>query len=159
MFLKLKPNSHKRSYSSRVSTLLVFIFETWLTAWFYYLLLVLSRDVQHNPGPKRSCNHAFPICQWGLNSISTHDCGRVFLLKACIAAHKFDTIFISETYLDFNTPSDNNILEISSYNFVCSDHHSKNKRGGVCIYLKKLILTLVNVQYLQESISFEIKIG
>ena len=83
----------------------------------------------------------------------------MFLLKAYIAIYKFDIICISETYLDSSTPSDDNNLEISGYNLVHSDHPSNNKRGGVCIYYKTFLhLRIVNVQYLQESISFEIQI-
>ena len=60
----------------------------------------------------------------------------MFLLKACIAFHKFDIICISDTYLDCSTPCDDSDLEISGYTLVCSDHPSNNKRGGVCIYYK-----------------------
>ena len=69
----------------------------------------------------------------------------MFLHKAYIAIHKFDIICKSETYLDSNTP-DNNNLEISGHNLVRSDHPPNNKRGSVCIYYKG---------YLQESICFE----
>ena len=70
------------------------------------------------------------------NSISAHSYAKVFLIKASNAIHQFNIICISETYLDSSTPSDDNNLEISGYNLVCSDHPSKNKRGGVCIYCK-----------------------
>ena len=83
----------------------------------------------------------------------------MFLLKAHIAIHKIDIICKSETYLDSSTPSDDSNLEISGYTLVCSDHPSNNKRGGVCIYYKGFLpLRILNVQYLQESICFELKI-
>ena len=44
--------------------------------------------------------------------MSVHNYAKVFLLKALIAIHKFDIICISEKYLDFNTTSDENNLEI-----------------------------------------------
>ena len=56
-------------------------------------------------------------------------------------------------------------MEISGYTFlgkflVCSDHPSNNKRGGVCIFYKSFLsLKILDVQYLQESICFEFKIG
>ena len=66
-------------------------------------------------------------------------------------------ILISQTYLDTSTPDDSN-LEISGYPLVRSVHPSNNKRGGVCIYYKSFLpLRILNVQYLQESICFELK--
>ena len=84
----------------------------------------------------------------------------MFLLKAYTAIHKFDIICISETYLDFNTSPDDSNLEISCYNLIWSDHPSNNKQGGICIYYNHFLpLRILNVQYLQECINFEIKIG
>ena len=101
----------------------------------------------------------FSICHWNVNSISAHNYSKVFLLKAYIAIHKFDIICISETYLDSSTPSDDSNLEISGYTLVRSDHPSNNKRGDVCSYYKSYLpLRILNVQYLQESIRFELKI-
>ena len=120
---------------------LVVIIKTWLATWFYSLLLLLSGDAELNPGPKRNYSCAFSICHWNLNSISAHNYVKVFLL--------FDIICISETYLDSSTPSDDSNLEISGYTLVCSDHHSNNKREGVCIYYKSLLpLRILDVQYL-----------
>ena len=84
----------------------------------------------------------------------------MLLVKDYIAIHKLDIICISETYLESSTPSDDNNLEISEYTLVRSDHPSKNKRSGVCIYYKNFLpFRIVNVQYLQESICFELNIG
>ena len=125
VFLILKLNSCKRSNNSRVSPILVVIIKTWLATWFYSLLLLLSGDVELNPGPKRNYSNAFSICHWNLNSISAHNYAKVFLLKAYTAIHKFDIICISEIYLDSSTSSDDNNLEISEYTLVRSDHPSK----------------------------------
>ena len=51
------------------------------------------------------------------------------------------------------------ILEISGYALVLSYHPSNNKREGVCIYYKSFLpLRVFSVQYLKESIFFELKI-
>ena len=48
----------------------------------------------------------------------------------------------------------------SGYNLIRSEHHSNNKRGGVCIYYKNfLALGVLSIQYLQECINFELNIG
>ena len=84
----------------------------------------------------------------------------MFVLKAYIASHKFDNICILETYLDSSASSYDSNLEISGHILVCSDHLSNNNRGVICIYYKSyLTLRILNVQYLQKSICFELNIG
>ena len=102
----------------------------------YSLLLMLSGDVEINPGPLSSFKKIFPICHWNVNSISAHDYSKSFLLKAHIILHQFDIICLSETYLDPAIPNDDDILQTPGYTLICSDHSSNTKRGGACIYYK-----------------------
>ena len=59
-----------------------------------------------------------------------------YFLNSYNSLHKFDVMYLSETYLDSNTPLDDDNLEISGYTLVRSDHSSNTKRGGVCLYYK-----------------------
>ena len=77
------------------------------------MLVVLSGDVEVNPRSKNSVNECLSICHWNLNSISTYDCSKLFLLNAFISVHKFDIICLSETYLDSTVPLDDDNLVIS----------------------------------------------
>ena len=148
MFLILKPTIH-----------MYVIIKTCLATWFYSLLL-LSGDVELNPGPKLNYSYAFSICHWNLNSISAHNYAQMFVFKAYIAIHKFDNICISEIYLDSSTSSYDSNLKISGHTLVRPDHPSNNNRGVICIYYKSyLTLRILNVQYLQNSICFELNIG
>ena len=84
----------------------------------------------------------------------------MFLLRAYIAVHKFAVIYLSETYLDSTVASDDENLEITGYNLVRSDHPANTKRGGVCLYYKTCLpLRVLDIQYLNECINFELKIG
>ena len=134
LLILLTLNRCRRTNNSRLSPFHVAVIKTWVAAWFYSLLLLLSGDVELNAGPKRNSSNAFSICLWNLSSISTHNYAKVFLLKAYLAIHKFDIVSISEIYLDSSTFSDENNSEISGYTLVRSDHPFNNKRGGVCIY-------------------------
>ena len=121
---------------------------------------MLSGDVEINPGPLSNCKEYFSICLWNLNSISVHGYSKLFLLKAYIILHKFDIICLSETYLDFTIPKDDNKLPISGYTLIRSDHVSNTKPGGVCIYYKSsLPLRVINIGYLHECLSFELQNG
>ena len=83
-----------------------------------------------------------------------------YVIGTYIAIHKFHIICSSETYLDSSTTSDDDNLEVSGYNLMRSDNPFNNKGGGVSIYYKNFLpLRLLNVQYLQECINFELKIG
>ena len=84
----------------------------------------------------------------------------MFLLKVYIAIHKFGIICVSETYLDSSTLTDDSNLEISGYTFIQTTLLTIKEGGSVCIYYKNFLpLRILNVQYLQESICFELKIA
>ena len=48
-------------------------------------MLLLSDDVELNPGPRRNSNKCFSICQWNFNSVSVKNYLKPLLLKAYIA--------------------------------------------------------------------------
>ena len=116
-------------------------------------------DIEINPGPKlNALSQCFSICHWNLNSISAHMFTKISFLSAYISVHKI--ICLSETYLNSEILSDDKNLEKPGYNLVREDHPSNSKRGGVCVYYKSsLPFRVINVKYLQESISFELRIG
>ena len=53
--------------------------------------------------------------------------------------HKFDIICISESYLNSDTWSSDDNLNIPGYNMSRADHTSRNRREGVCIYYKEFL--------------------
>ena len=92
-----------------------------------------------------------------LSILKLHKCS---LLSANSSVHKFDIICLSQTYLNSETPPDDKNLKIAWYNLVREDHPSNSKRGGVCVYYKSsLRFRVINVKYMQESVSFELRIG
>ena len=128
-------------------------------AWLCSLLVMLSGDVEVNPGPKKKDKDCLSICHWNLNSISAYDYSKLFLLNSYNSLHKFDIICLSETYLDSNTPLNDDNLEISGYALVCSDAYNI-KRGGVCLYYKyNLPLRVINIDYLNECLTLEVTVG
>ena len=59
---------------------------------------------------------------------------------------------MSETYLDPSVPLHDVNLEIQGYELVRSDHPSQYFRNS-------LPLKILNIHYLEESISFELQVG
>ena len=85
--------------------------------------------------------------------------GYIYIMLAYISVHKFDIICLFETYLISEIPSDEENLEIHGYNFVRGNHPSNSKRGEVFVYYKSsLPFRVINVKYLQEYVSFELRI-
>ena len=84
-----------------------------------------------------------------------------FLKKSSIEAYNsnqnYDFICISETYLDSSISSDDKDIAIEGYNIIRADHPSNLKKGGVCIYYKEsLAVKLIDVNFLNESILYEV---
>ena len=71
------------------------------------ILLVLSGDIETNPGPDRGYSNSSSFCYWNLNSIAAHNFIKMSLLQAYNAIHRFDIICSSETYLDNSYHTDN----------------------------------------------------
>ena len=64
------------------------------------------------------------------------------------------------TYLDSSISSNDGDLEVPGYTLVSAGNPNNTKRGGVCIYyLNSLLLKVLDVQFLNECVNFEINIG
>ena len=95
-----------------------YIFSIFVVYLLYHIRLIrLSGDTELNPGPKPSSFKLFSICYWNLNSITSYDFLKVKLLTVYNAMHKFDIIYISESYLNSDTSSSDDNLNRPGYNF------------------------------------------
>ena len=159
LFLGLKYNGHKISMKFFVWFLFLMFFSMKMSLWLQTLIVLLSGDVEINPGLKHTPKASLSICHWNLNSIPVHNYVKLSILIAYLAFHKFDISCLSETYHNSSNSPDDETLEISGYNLVRSDHPLSSKRGAICIYYKNYLpLRIINVNYLSECINFEIMI-
>ena len=128
--------------------------------WLFFIRSKRSGDIEPNPGSKPNSCESFSICHWNLNSISACSFIKLYLLKCYIAIHKFDVIYLSETFLNASISNDDDSLEVPGYNLFRADHPSNTKCGGICIYYRNSHpLKILDIHYLQECINFEIMIG
>ena len=126
-FLFSKGYVLKISTELNISVFLLFNILLGVLVWLCSCLIILSGDVEVNPGPRTSVSEYLSICHWNLNRISAHDYSKLFLLKAYISVHKFDIICLSETYLDSTVPLDDDNLVTFGYNLIRSDHPSNTR--------------------------------
>ena len=87
VFLTLKSNSYRSTKYFHTLSFLVTIIMIWSLLWLYSILILLSADVELNPGPKWASTRNISICHWNLNSISPRNYIKLFLLKAYIAIY------------------------------------------------------------------------
>ena len=80
------------------------------------ILLVLFRDTETNPGPEQGYSNSFSFCHWNLDSIAAHSSIKISLLQAYDSIDKFDIIFLSRTYLDNSSHSNDDQLALPGYN-------------------------------------------
>ena len=99
------------------------------TQWLVFRTILLSGDVEINPGPE-----TLNFCTWNLNSITAYEILRVFLIEAYNSVYKFNLMGIVETHLDSTIDNDRLILE--GYSFLKNNHPHNVKRGGVGLYVK-----------------------
>ena len=100
--------------------------------WYDSKIIILSGDIETNPGPKHSLSsQSLNICHWNLNSLSSHMYKNVSLLSVFLFIHKLDIICLSKAYLHSETSSEDDNLEIPGYNIIKKDDPSNTKRGRV----------------------------
>ena len=89
-----------------------------------------------------------------------HDFVKMSFLEAFITTHSFDTICLSETFLDSNLGISDTRININGYSLLRADHPSNTKRGGVCMYYKNYlpVIRRTDLSDLQECIVAEITV-
>ena len=124
------------------------------TQWLVCRTILLSGDVESNPGPE-----TLDFCCWNLNSISAYDFLRVSLIEAYNSVYDYDLIGIVETHLD--STADENKLALNGYTFVKSNHPQNVKRGGVGLYIKDSLPSKrrSDLETLPECIVYEIQLN
>ena len=123
----------------------------------YFITIKISGKIEENPAglQSKSCNR-LSICHWNLNSIPAYDFIKLSPFHhAYISVNQFD-IWLSRTYLDSSTSSNDDNLEVPGYTLVHTDNQSDTKRDRVCVYLNSLPLKVLYTNLLKECINFEI---
>ena len=64
---------------------------------FIRLALIISGDIESNPGPENLCNQNLSLCHWNLNGIAANNFIKISLLEAYNTIHNFDLICISDS--------------------------------------------------------------
>ena len=109
-------------------------FYTLHTQWLVFRTILLSGDVEINPGPE-----TLNFCTWKLKSITAYDFLRFPLWRHNNSVYKYDLIGIAETHLD--STIDNDRLTLEGYSFLKNNHPHNVKRVGVGLYVKDSLPT------------------
>lgn len=125
--------------------------------WLYSIfLLLLSSDVEINPGTRCSIEQTFStwaVCQ----PTFTNSC---LFWEYILQFTNLMWNCLSETYWDTTVATDDENLRILDYNLVRPDHLADTNRGGICLYYKTCFpFRVLDIQCLNECINFDLKIG
>ena len=122
-------------------------------------LLMLCGDIESNAGPRPNFGQSSSICYWTLNSIAAHNFSKISLSRAYNTIHSYNIIFLSETYLNHETLSNNGNLKIPGYKLVRADRPSNQKRGCICIYHKDFLpIKVNNISCLKKCLNFSLSV-
>ena len=112
-----------------------FVLSFFFLITFLSLLLILSNDIELNPGPKKdSSKRNFSIAHWNLNSIAAQYFVKLSQLETYNTMHSYNLICLSETWLDSTTSIDSNDLSLTGYNLHRVDDSDNVKKRWVCVY-------------------------
>ena len=137
-----------------VSCFYLFLSGSYYHIWLFPRLMHHSSDIEKNPGSKKYFSQTFSIGHYNLNCLVAHNFTKVALLKAYLS------VKINETSLDSDITENDHSFWIPAFDLIRFDHPSNNKREGVAVYYKNFLpLKLIVVNYLSESILFELQIG
>ena len=95
------------------------------------ILLIRSRNLDLNPGPKKSSSLTF--FHRNLNGIAARDSAKISLIQSYAMSYNTDVIFLFETFSDSSTEAGDPKINIPGHNSLCSDRLSNTKRGGVYV--------------------------
>ena len=90
----LKHKVHNVATISAFALFFVTCIHLWAINWLYSpFLILLSSDVEINPGPRHNSGECFSICHCNLNGVYAYNYTKLSSPKALIEVHKFDILF------------------------------------------------------------------
>ena len=119
-----------------------YIFSIFVVYLLYHIRLIRLRGaIESNPDPKPSLQYFnFLVFHWNLNSITSQDCLKIKLLTMYNVTHKFDITCIAESYLNSETLSGDDYLNIHGYKMFGADYPSGNRCGEFVFITMSLCL-------------------
>ena len=125
--------------------------------WVTLLLILLSNDIEMNPGPSYHDNF-FTFMNWNLNSLVNDNFQRVQAIEAHNALFNYDLISICETSLNDSIEIPDPLL--NDYTFIPSNHPDNVSHGGVGLFYKNTLpLKRREDLSFDETIVVELKFG
>ena len=128
-----------------------------VSLWLPIFLVMLSNDVDFNPGPHFQ-NNLFNFMTWNANSLAKDNFERVRLIQAHNSIFNYDIISICETSLNDSVELPETLL--NDFTFVPANNPSNTRHGGVGLFFKNCLPVVIRDDLsFDESIVVELKFG
>ena len=95
--------------------------------WFTFLKILLSNDIEKNPGDFRE--NFFSFCNWNINSLAKDNFQRVQLLEAHNSIFSYDIISLTEVSINDTVEVPDTLRD--DYTFVHKSNNANTRHGGV----------------------------
>ena len=125
--------------------------------WVSLLLILLSNDIELNPGDNYHGN-LLTFMNWNLNSLAKNDFERIQLIEAHNSIFNYDLISLCETSLNSSVEIPDPLL--NEYTFISANHPDDRSHGGVGLFFKNsLPIKIRSDLSFDESIVVELNFG
>ena len=103
-----------------------------------FLLLILSNDIELNPGLNN--NHYFTFMNWNCNSLAKENFQRMKFIEAQNSIFNYDIISLCETSLNnqVTLPDPESYLN-NEYTFISVNKPDNTRHGGELVSSKKIL--------------------
>ena len=121
-----------------------------------YLLILLSNDINLNPGPFGKSY--FTFMNWNCNSLAKGEFSRLKLLESENSVFDYDIIALCETSLSDQVKLPDNYL--NNYTFISSNKPDNSRHGGSGLFYRNdLPITVRNDLSFDECVVVELNYG
>ena len=112
-----------------------------ITLWYFALILLLSADIEKNPGPNSFTSNYLTFMNWNLNSLAKDNFSKTHLIEAHNSIYNYDIISLCETSLTEETTPQ--VPNMEGYTYEPANHPDDTPRGGVGVYFKDSLPVVV----------------
>ena len=123
-------------------------------------LLILSGNIENNPGPNQKIKTRLSFAVWNLDSLPARQFARIPLIETFQATYDFDIFGVCESSLNESIPNESIFIAGFSPDPFRADKSVNTRNGGVCLYFREdlPIKRRTDLELLPETIVAEVKL-
>jgi len=124
------------------------------------ILLMVSGNIEKNPGPTQKIKTKLSFAVWNLDSLPAREYARIPLIETFQATYDFDLFGVCESSLNTSIPNEAIFISGFSPDPFRADKLPNTRNGGVCLYFREdlPIKRRTDLELLTETIVAEVNL-